>query len=54
MKITDEIIKYRIEPYIKESIIQIIIDLIDDIDKIKSKRKKAEIEKAINFINNAI
>ena len=50
----DNNIDYLNVTYLRKSKIIICFDLIDDIDKIKSKRKKAEIEKAINFINNAI
>ena len=40
--------------YLRKSKIIICFDLIDDIDKIPSKRKRTEIEKAINYINKAI
>ena len=40
--------------YLRKSKIIICFDLIEDIDKIPSKRKRAEIEKAINYINKAI
>ena len=47
-------IEYLNVTYLRKSKIIICFDLIEDIDKIPSKRKRTEIEKAINFINNAI
>ena len=47
-------IEYLNITYLRKSKIIICFNLIEDIDKIPSKRKKDEIEKAINFINNAI
>jgi hypothetical protein len=47
-------IEYLKVTYLRKSKIIICFDLIEDIDKIPSKRKRTEIEKAINFINNAI
>lgn len=47
-------IEYLNVTYLRKSKIIICFDLIEDIDKIPSKRKRAEIEKAINYINKAI
>ena len=47
-------IDYLNVTYLRKSKIIICFDLIEDIDKIPSKRKRAEIEKAINYINKAI
>ena len=47
-------IEYLNITYLRKSKIIICFDLIEDIDKIPSKRKRAEIEKAINYINKAI
>ncbi len=47
-------IEYLNVTYLRKSKIIICFDLIEDIDIIPSKRKRAEIEKAINYINNAI
>lgn len=47
-------IEYLKVTYLRKSKIIICFNLIEDIDKIPSKRKKDETEKAINFINNAI
>lgn len=47
-------IEYLNVTYLRKSKIIICFDLIDDIDKIPSKRKRTEIEKAINYINNGI
>lgn len=47
-------IDYLNVTYLRKSKIIICFDLIEDIDKIPSKRKKDEIEKSINYINNAI
>lgn len=47
-------IEYLNVTYLRKSKIIICFDLIEDIDKIPSKRKRAEIDKAINCINNAI
>lgn len=47
-------IEYLKVTYLRKSKIIICFDLIEDIDKIPSKRKRAEIENAINYINKAI
>ena len=47
-------IEYLNVTYLRKSKIIICFDLIEDIDKIPSKRRRAEIEKAINYINKAI
>ena len=47
-------IEYLNVTYLRKSKIIICFDLIEDIDKIPSKRKRAEIENAINYINKAI
>ena len=47
-------IEYLNVTYLRKSKIIICFDLIEDIDKIPSKRKRAEIEKAINYINKVI
>ena len=47
-------IEYLNVTYLRKSKIIICFDLIEDIDKIPNKRKRAEIEKAINYINKAI
>ncbi len=47
-------IEYLNVTYLRKSKIIICFDLIEDIDKIPSKRKRVEIEKAINYINKAI
>ncbi len=47
-------IEYMNVTYLRKSKIIICFDFIEDIDKIPSKRKRTELEKAINFINNAI
>lgn len=47
-------IEYLNVTYLRKSKIIICFGLIEDIDKIPSKRKRAEIEKAINYINKAI
>lgn len=47
-------IEYLNVTYLRKSKIIICFDLIEDIYKIPSKRKRAEIEKAINYINKAI
>ncbi|MBQ8782672.1 MAG: hypothetical protein IJZ57_02740 [Clostridia bacterium] len=47
-------IEYLNVTYLRKSKIIICFDMIEDIDKIPSKRKRAEIEKAINYINKAI
>ena len=47
-------IEYLNITYLRKSKIIICFNLIEDIDKIPSKRKRAEIEKAINYINKAI
>lgn len=47
-------IEYLNVTYLRKSKIIICFDLIEDIDKFSSKKKKAEIEKTIDYINNAI
>ena len=47
-------IEYLNVTYLRKSKIIICFDLIEEIDKIPSKRKRAEIEKAINYINKGI
>ena len=54
-KLTDKNeIEYLNVTYLRKSKIIICFDLIEDIDKIPNKRKRVEIEKAINYINKAI
>lgn len=47
-------IEYLNVTYLKKSKIIINFDLVEDIDKFESKRKKEEIKKAINYINMSI